>query len=243
MPAANSSVVVLISAKTEWQVVKARFTNIEVQSSPYGEWFTTIRLGPGNIEVLKEQVTFFHGGYGKISAAASTQFAIDRWSPGLLVNLGTCGGFKGSVERGIIILAEKTIVYDIIEQMGESEEVIAHYTTYLDLSWIQPPFPQDVLRTLLVSGDRDLLAKDIPLLQRKYGAVAGDWESGAIAYVAQRNKVDLLILRGVTDLVGQAGGEAYGNIKLFEDETFKVMGNLLDALPKWIEMWRPQSSK
>ena len=41
--------------------------------------------------------------------------------------------------------------------------------------------------TLLVSGDRDLRVEDIPHLKADFGAVAGDWESGAIAWVATRN--------------------------------------------------------
>ena len=39
--------------------------------------------------------------------------------------------------------------------------------------------------------------------------MALDWESGAIAWVAARNQTRCLILRGVTDLVGEAGDEAY----------------------------------
>ena len=177
---------------------------------------------------------FMHGGWGKIAASASAQYAIDRWQPELLVNLGTCGGFEGHIERGTIILAEKTIVYDIIEQMGDFDAHIAHYTTEIDLSWLDEPYPQEALRTLLVSGDRDLLVEDLPELHKRYGAVAGDWESGAIAFVAARNRVRTLILRGVTDLVGSAGGEAYGNIGLYEEATHTILEQLIDKLPEWL---------
>lgn len=93
----------------------------------------------------------------------------------------------------------------------------------------------EVRRTLLVSGDRDLLAKEIPWLKEKFGAVAGDWESGAIAWVAVRNGVRCLILRGVTDLVGLGGGEAYdGNIELFRQNAAIIMRRLVEALPEWL---------
>jgi nucleoside phosphorylase len=91
-----------------------------------------------------------------------------------------------------------------------------------------------VRRALLISADRDLLPTDIPLLQARYGAAAGDWESGAIAYTAARNRVHTLILRGVTDLVGGAGGEAYGDFGLFESAAAVVMKRLLESLPAWI---------
>jgi adenosylhomocysteine nucleosidase len=176
---------------------------------------------------------FFQGGWGKIAAAASTQYVIDRWRPELLVNLGTCGGFEGRIERGEILLVEKTVVYDISEQMGDAQQAIDHYTTNIDLSWLGEPYPLAVRRSHLVSGDRDLLAEDIPFLTARYQAVAGDWESAAIAWTARRNHTPLLILRGVTDLVGSSGSEAYGNLALFEAAAEEILHNLILALPGW----------
>jgi adenosylhomocysteine nucleosidase len=97
-----------------------------------------------------------------------------------------------------------------------------------------------VIRTLLVSGDRDLLVQEIPWLREKFGAVAGDWESGAIAWVAKRNAVRCLILRGVSDLVGAVGGEAYdGNIQVFRDNAAIIMRRLIEALPEWLMAVQP----
>jgi adenosylhomocysteine nucleosidase len=73
------------------------------------------------------------------------------------------------------------------------------------------------------------------MLREHFGAAAGDWESGAIAYVAARNGVRCLILRGVTDLVGADGGEAYdGSVTFFRAQARIVMTRLLDALPAWL---------
>lgn len=225
-----SSIVVLISADTEWRAVRRQFPKIAYENSPFGEWF----ISDLNSKLICP-ITIFHGGWGKIAAAASTQYVIDRWKPKLLINLGTCGGFEGEIDRGTIVLVEKTIVYDIIEQMGDSDEHIAHYTTPIDLTWLPQSLPIDVRRSLLVSGDRDLLIEEIPHLKAQFGAVAGDWESGAIAWVAAHNQVRLLILRGVTDLVGSTGGEAYDNLQLFEKAASHILNKLIDSLPSWIE--------
>lgn len=221
--------VVLVSANSEWRAVKAILTPAEVTSTPLGETFD---LGP---------VTYFHGGCGKISAAATTQYAIDHFQPDLLVNLGTCGGFAGRIERGTVILVTKTIVYDILEQMSDPDEAIAKYSTEIDLSWLPDDGrrtmdhgPLSIVRGPLVSADRDLRPADIPMLVEKYQAVAADWESGAIAWVAHKNKVNCLILRGVTDLVSAEGGEAYGNIGLFHENTKTVMKTLIEQLPDWL---------
>jgi adenosylhomocysteine nucleosidase len=199
-------------------------------SSPFGEWFC-VRMPVGK---RREEVIFFHGGFGKIQAAASTQYIIDRYSPKLLVNLGTCGGIEGEVERGAILLAERTLIYDLVEQMTDPEALIASYATQLDLSWLREPYPDGVQRSLIVSADRDLIAEEIPHLKSKYGAIAGDWESGAIAYVAARNGTKCLILRGVSDLVSEEGGEAYGNVALFSRRAAEIMHRLIDILPDWI---------
>jgi hypothetical protein len=45
----------------------------------------------------------------------------------------------------------------------------------------------------------------------------------------------LLILRGVTDLVNENQGEAYGNLAFFYQAVNHVMTDLLTALPAWIK--------
>src|SRR5574340_1451258 len=110
-------VVVLISANSEWQAVKAYLQPSQLQPSPFGEWFTR--------EIDGQTLVFVQGGWGKISAAASAQYAIDQWKPELVINLGTCGGLDGRVSKGEVLLAGQTLVYDIIEQMSDPDEAIA----------------------------------------------------------------------------------------------------------------------
>lgn len=226
-------IVVMVSAEAEWAIVRRLFPDVPPETSPFGE-LLPVSVSLGNDA---EPVVVFHGGWGKIAAAASTQYAIDRWQPALLINLGTCGGFEGRVEEGEILLVERTLVYDIVEQMRDTAVGIAHYTTALDLSWLDEPLPIPATRSLLISADRDLIAEEIPALAETYGAIAGDWESGAIAYVAARNQVPCLILRGVSDVVGDKGGEAYGNFDLFARRAETIMGRLFRTLPQWIAMF------
>jgi adenosylhomocysteine nucleosidase len=218
---------VLISAATEWRVVREIFPEVSPEPSPFGA-FLDLTLGG-------HAVRLFQGGWGKISAAASTQYVLDHDRPDLLVNLGTCGGLRGRVESGAIILVEKTLVYDLIEQMTDGADEMAFYTTELDLSWLPSTLPHPVRRGLMVSGDRDIVVEDIPKLIEVHGAIAADWESAAIAWVAQRNGARVLILRGVSDLVGADGGEAYGHHDLYLDRTRAIMARLLEQLPDWLE--------
>ncbi len=225
---------VLISANAEWRSIKQLYPGAILEKSPFGEYFHLPQVG--------SVITFFHGGWGKISAAATIQYGIDHFNPDLIINLGTCGGLHGYIEAGTLILVEKTVVYDIIEQMTDPDEAIAFYSTDIDLSWLQEPLPDIVQRGLLVSADRDLVVEDIPMLVSRFGAVAVDWESGAIAWVANKNQVRCLILRGVSDLVGAGGGEVYGNFELYQQRTDVIMQRLVANLGNWIELASRQDS-
>ena len=218
--------VVLISADAEWRVVKRLFPDAEIKITGMGEFFW------GEVGT---NIVFFHGGWGKISAAATAQYVIDHFHPDLIINPGTCGGFEGRIDVGTVILVEKTIVYDIIEQMGNPDDAIEHYSTHLDLSWLTVPYPSAVWRGVLVSADRDIIAREIPELIERYSAVAADWESGAIAWVSDRNHVRCVILRAVTDLVSNKVGEAYGNLTLFHIRTDEIMPALIHSLGGWIQ--------
>ncbi len=221
------NIVVIVSANSEWAAVKSVLPDAKPERTLFDECFDT--------KLDRWPVTFFQGGWGKVSAAASAQYVMDQLHPDLLVNLGTCGGFEGRIEEGIVILVEKTIIYDIIEMMTDPEEAIRRYTTELDLSWLPRLTPSPVLRGHLVSADRDILPEDIPTLIRKYDAVAADWESGAIAWVAKRNNQRLLILRAVSDLVGAQGDEVYGEYDEFLERAREIMRRLIELLPKWLE--------
>jgi len=79
-------IAVLISANAEWRAVKPLFS-APIHTSPYGEYFVA--------NIAEEDVLFFHGGWGKVAAAGSTQYVIDNFHPAHLIRLGSCGGGPG----------------------------------------------------------------------------------------------------------------------------------------------------
>lgn len=217
-------IVVLISATAEWEGVKPLFPNASVVQSPFGDAM--------HVALDQWHLTLFHSGWGKISSAAMMQYVIGNESPDLIVNLGTCGGFEGVVSRGDVILVEKTFVYDIVELMGDLD-ISTFYASTLDLSWLAEPYPHPVRRGILASADSDLPPSKIAFL-KTHGAIAADWESAAFAWVARKNNARLLILRAVSDMVSEDGGEAYNNIELFNQRAKEIMKRLFEQLPDWL---------
>jgi adenosylhomocysteine nucleosidase len=157
---------------------------------------------------------------------------IDHYSPDLIINLGTCGGFERVVEQGVLILVDQTFVYDIVELMGNLN-ITTYYASSLDLNWLVEPYPFPARRGLIASADSDLPPEKIPFLKSK-GVLAADWESAAFAWVANKNNARLLILRMVSDLVSEKGGEAYGDIEIFNNRAKEIMKQLFEQLPGWL---------
>jgi adenosylhomocysteine nucleosidase len=222
-PPARVRIAVVISANAEWKPVKEALAPGRVERSPYGEFFTHTIAG--------EPVLFHHGGWGKIDAAASAEYVIGHWRPRLLINLGTCGGIEGRMQRLERLIVSRTVVYDIHEAIGDSSEAIAAYSTDIDLGWLGDHFPLRHRRAAMYSADRDLVASAVADLTRRFPeVVAADWESASIARVAARRQTPVLILRAASDLVSEKHGEATGNPTLFQSNAAATMRLLLDDL-------------
>lgn len=216
--------VVMISAIAEWKAVKEIFPALEITTSPYGDAAVLHHHG--------FDLMLYHSGWGKIASAGAIQYVIDHDQPDLIVNLGTCGGFEGEIGLHDVVLVERTFIYDIVELMGDLN-IVEYYASTLNLSWLPEPYPHPVRKGILASADSDLPPDKISYLKSQ-GAIAGDWESGALAWVANKNAARLLILRGVSDLVNEQAGEAYDNLVLFEERTKDVIRKLFEQLPDWL---------
>ena len=218
--------VVLISADGEWQAVLHHTLPSIQHPTPYGNWFSQ--------NIVHFSVIFMHAGWGKVSTAGACQFAIDAFQPQLMVNLGTCGGLEGLAELGEILCVSETAFYDIYESMADYAQAIEFYSSKADLSWLPEELTEHTRRARLVSADQDIQPRAYERLTQEFGAVAADWESAAFAWVAKRNGIPWLILRGVSDLVSPTKAETAGNLSLWQARTDQIMEDLLNQLPWYL---------
>ena len=88
-----------------------------------------------------------------------------------------------------------------------------------------------MVRAALISADGDLDPAAVAGLHAKFHAGAGDWESGAIAWVAAHNHTPVIILRGVTDVIDAAGNDpTYHAPGAWERASVSVMASLVSLL-------------
>ncbi len=224
----SQNTVVIVSANAEWRALLAAVKpeSSDLKPSPYGQWFV------GKLPNVEKPILFFHGGWGKVDAAASAQWAISKWNPQLVVNIGTAGGFPGRVKEGEIVFATQTIIYDIVERMGSATAAIQDYATKLDSP--PPGLAGLVIPSAILSADQDIDPRRVPELMQTYNAVAADWESAAIARICKKNNVRVMVLRGISDVVDVSGSRTYNNAADFEAQSKKIMLKLLSFLPRVI---------
>jgi nucleoside phosphorylase len=119
-------------------------------SSPSGEYFYYL--------MALQDCIFFQSGVAKTRAAAACQFAIGRWHPAAVVNVGTCGGVAEEIEKIEIIMANRSIPHDCIVRFGESREFPHEpMVTVIDTSWLNlSRVSREFFRGTIATADQDL---------------------------------------------------------------------------------------
>ncbi|MHB9146694.1 MAG: 5'-methylthioadenosine/S-adenosylhomocysteine nucleosidase [Symbiobacteriia bacterium] len=169
-----------------------------------------------------------HGGVGKIHSAAAAQYAICTWQPQLLALIGTCGALDPSLRELDVIVASRTIVYDIDAGMGEATAArIARFTTGLPALCEPPHLPPGTRCGTLLTADHDLTQANADQVRQRFDALAADWESGAVARVCAMNRTPCLVLRGVSDI---PDADVAGQLGKYEQNTPPVMERLWRTL-------------
>ncbi|MBN2143151.1 MAG: hypothetical protein JW774_00865 [Candidatus Aureabacteria bacterium] len=219
----NQEVVILVSGAGEWEVIqKEFFSNVPKESTPYGEWF----LAEMPLEDDIFEVAFFYNGPGAIFAGGATQYAIDRWSPKLMIHLGVCNGFEGSVNKEELLIVERIVAS------------ATKITTDIDLSWLGAAATAWAKKGVIASGDKPIQTPaEMANLKNQFGALAWDRESASVSSIASVNKVRLLVIKSVACLLGN-------DPKAYEKQEIPVpvLKKLLDESLKMIPFWISRSS-
>ncbi len=184
-----------ICSELEWGTTKSilKITKDKLLRQPFGDYLEK--------QIGIHECIFYESGATKTRAAAACQFAIDTWHPDAIVNLGTCGGVSKNVKNLDIILAKRTIQYDVMQRFGiPSIRFIRGLKTNLDISWVDlSRVGRKIYIGSIASADQDLDDEHREVLQGEK-VLAADWESASIAKICEFNKIKCLILRGITDI-------------------------------------------
>lgn len=169
-------------------------------------------------------VVLVESGMGKVNAAMATTLLISEFSCDFIINTGIAGGLPGVKKRDVVIASglmwhdvDATIFgyeYGQVPQMPKifsvNPECIMYVRSTLNKLNIEAK------TGLIISGDKFVSSLDTIKECKDLGALACEMEGAAVAQVATKVGVDFVILRYISDVVGEPAQN--DNYFKFEEE-------------------------
>ena len=157
-----------------------------------------------------KEVAIAKCGVGKVAAAYCTQAMIMEYKPSLIINTGVAGGIADVLEVEDIVIAsdlvqhdlDTTILGDILGMIPGinrihipcSKKAIKSFSLCAE----NLGYPYYVGR--IASGDQFISSKEkIKYIADNFHALACEMEGAAIAQVCYMNKVDVIVIRSISD--------------------------------------------
>lgn len=212
-----------MASNKEWDFIKEYYKDSikDVYNYIYGEYF--------EIMINNKKVLIYKCGARKSNASASTQYMIDNFNLDKVILIGTTAGVNKKYNLLDVLIPSIAIQGDcnFIEN-GESFQ--DKFITNIDLS------KYNMSETsIIASFDKPLIYKEDCELMIKNKVDIRDMESGAIANICKLNKIELVIIKGITDFPGDYEVDDERQYLEYKENVPKVMEKILkDYLYKFI---------
>lgn len=165
-----------------------------VVKEPWGSWM----LYRG--EMWDIPLAVIRSGPGKVAAAAATQAAIQYLDPAVIVSFGVAGSPDLSTEAGTMVIA-RAVVDVALEELGDLPvEIPSRFESPTELRdvFLRVPGSTEGL-VLCWEGQVASPSGRPPIDGIQGGPLAVDWESAAVAQVAQMWNIPWAVLKVVSD--------------------------------------------
>lgn len=189
--------------------------------------------------INQKEVVLCKSGVGKVNASMSTSILILKYSPEIIINIGTAGGLVESQNTLDIVISENLIQHDYNTSYIDGDEGIGIYSKSDDVlrNKIIKEFENlkeevDIHVGDIISGDIFVGdEKKIVELKNKFPkAIACDMESGAIAQVANKMNIPFIVIRSLSDIVfhDNSGIDFYKNLLKTSDRSAKMLEKFIE---------------
>ena len=155
------------------------------------------KIAQFNFIFMEYNIVFVHSGIGITNAASATQSLIENFKPDIVINFGAVGANK-KLNVYDVVSPSKIYYHDVVtpwykrgQTPGESE----FYINKLE--------DAKYLSNNIASGSSFLTSlNDIESATSELNVDIFDMEVAAIAQICEKNKVDLFVLKVVSDSIG-----------------------------------------
>lgn len=147
---------------------------------------------------------------GKVNAALCAQIMIDRFKPDAIINTGVGASLSNDVAIKNIVIASDVCQYDMDttgcgDPLGyisginkikiETDKALSDALAMSAISC-----GERIHRGSVASGDTFISSKELKeKIAKKFGAICGEMEGGAIGQVCYANKVPFAVIRSISD--------------------------------------------
>ncbi|WP_035398605.1 permease [Exiguobacterium sp. OS-77] len=179
-----------ISIATKWEfdatLAYFRVSPEERIAYPYGEYFTR--------EMNGKTLLFYSTGVRKVNGIGANQYMILRFTLTKVIVAGTCAGIDPRFDVLDIIVPAQAVQYDCT--VKEIEPLLKpSFIVDLDLA----KYGEDFHTGTIGTADRAVVMWRDYIELRDNGLTIADTEAGAIAYICQKNGIECIIIKGISD--------------------------------------------
>ena len=234
IPLKMKPIIILSAIKEEIQDFLDHFSDIQTQKDNN---FITYHTN-----YLSMPVILSTSGVGKVSAAMTTQYLINKFNPETIFFTGIAGALNSSYEIGDIIIANICIQYDIdASELGFPPGTIP-YTNYhkfssdhklLDISKNIKTKNTIHFGTIL-TGDQFISHKKRINYQHLFDYFKGDaieMEGAALAHVCTHNNLPFMVIRTISDKADETAPKDFNSfLKNASERNFNVLKALFEMI-------------
>lgn len=177
-----------IATKWEWDATLEYYgkSSEDCEIYPYGEFFVS--------SIKDKKVIFYSTGVRKVNGIGANQYMISKYDLEKVIVVGTCAGIDDKYQNLDIFVPNRAVQYDCT--VKEIEPLIkSSFIVDIDLSKYEGNYNTGTIGT---SDKAVVMWKDYLELKENSITIA-DTEAGAIAYICKKNKVECIIIKGISD--------------------------------------------
>ena len=196
-------------------------------------------INDDNREVYKtiindNEVYAIKTGFGKIDAAASTQYLITKYNVQVILNFGVTGALKSELKVEDLFIVDSAINYDYdvssvdpVKKYQYEEFDDEHIPLDKGLIKLVKDINPNLKEVVCGSGDSFISDMNKKLELAELGCSLCDMEIAAIARVCFINKVKCLSIKCISDTLQGDGSDFEKNVVSAANKAFKLIQEIL----------------
>ncbi|WP_432358482.1 5'-methylthioadenosine/S-adenosylhomocysteine nucleosidase [Sporosarcina sp. UB5] len=172
-------------------------------------------------KIAQHDIVLVKSGIGKVNAAIATTLLIQRFTPDVVLNTGSAGGFKQSLEVGTVVISDEVRHHDVDAtafgyEIGQVPGMPATYRADETLIRIAKEAVEEIGEHhyavgLIASGDVFMSdAERVNVVKEQFPSmIAAEMEAAAVAQVCHQFETPFVVIRALSDIAGKESSVSF----------------------------------